>query len=154
MSLITLQNPSNYEARMRSVAKCLLQSQMSELPNATAGSLQEPLSMGRTLNERQIQRITRQLLLALEYMHGQRVVHGDIKPPNILLMSKTGIIKLCDFGMSLRLPATGGVRVSGFRGTYVYMAPEQFEGCLDCSVRTLLTTSPSSTRSHLYLFCV
>ena len=41
--------------------------------------------------------IFRQLLLALQHCHSHRVVHGDVKPENVLL-TRTGHVKLGDFG--------------------------------------------------------
>ncbi len=39
--------------------------------------------------------------LALEYMHGQRVLHRDIKPENILLSPKSSLaVKLADCGFA------------------------------------------------------
>lgn len=41
-------------------------------------------------------------LRGLHYLHQHGVVHGDIKPQN-LLMSKTGTIKIADFGAAVML---------------------------------------------------
>ena len=38
-----------------------------------------------------------EIVLALEYMHGQNISHRDLKPENILLDSEYHV-KLCDFG--------------------------------------------------------
>jgi serine/threonine protein kinase len=39
---------------------------------------------------------------ALQYLHGQNVVHGDFKPRNIVRMH--GVFKLIDFDASVRVP--------------------------------------------------
>lgn len=41
----------------------------------------------------------RQAVQGLEYLHYHKVVHGDIKPENLLL-SATGELKISDFGCS------------------------------------------------------
>lgn len=40
-----------------------------------------------------------QILLATKHMHDNNLMHRDIKPEN-LLISKSGIVKLCDFGFA------------------------------------------------------
>ena len=44
--------------------------------------------------------IVQEVLLALKYLRERRVIHRDIKPENILL-SNTGRLKLCDFGIAV-----------------------------------------------------
>lgn len=45
------------------------------------------------------QSITWQTLRGVAYCHRHNIIHRDVKPENILLTS-TGIVKLCDFGFA------------------------------------------------------
>lgn len=63
-------------------------------------------SSGRGLLEYQASIVSRDLLSAVEYMHGQSVVHRDIKCENVLLHKvgvpiQENIFKLCDFGFAV-----------------------------------------------------
>lgn len=51
-------------------------------------------------NETDIQRIMRDLVIGLEYLHSNGVLHRDIKPQNIML-DENGKAKYADFGASM-----------------------------------------------------
>lgn len=45
---------------------------------------------------------TRQIVLGLEYLHQNKIMHRDIKGANILV-DNTGLVKLADFGASKQI---------------------------------------------------
>ncbi|XP_020632829.1 cyclin-dependent kinase 6-like [Orbicella faveolata] len=51
------------------------------------------------LPEWKIKDITHQLLNGVDFLHSHRIVHRDLKPQNILV-SKTGQVKIADFGLA------------------------------------------------------
>jgi tetratricopeptide (TPR) repeat protein len=67
------------------------------------------------------------LARAMDYAHGQGVVHRDLKPGNILLTAE-GAPKITDFGLAKLSDAAGPTRTGAIVGTPAYMAPEQAEG--------------------------
>jgi len=86
-------------------------------------NLQELLRQQTNLPIRQALDIAIQVLDALDYAHQRHTIHRDIKPANVLVR-KDGVVKLVDFGLATIL-GTGSY--AGGAGTYVYMAPEDFE---------------------------
>eukprot|EP00930_Biecheleria_cincta_P038850 TRINITY_DN26715_c0_g1_i1.p1 TRINITY_DN26715_c0_g1~~TRINITY_DN26715_c0_g1_i1.p1 ORF type:complete len:756 (+),score=115.85 TRINITY_DN26715_c0_g1_i1:100-2367(+) len=63
---------------------------------------------------------------ALQYVHGEGVLHRDVKPANILVARRSHRIKLGDFGISKLLEATG--RAHTMVGTPYYLSPEIVSG--------------------------
>ncbi len=68
-----------------------------------------------------LQNLFLQALQGLAYLHGQDVIHGDIKPDNLLVEEKKGsepLLKMIDFGIS-------HPEWVGTAGTPGYLAPEK-----------------------------
>ncbi|KAM4627195.1 mitogen-activated protein kinase kinase kinase kinase 5 [Polymixia lowei] len=86
------------------------------------GSLQDVYHVTGPLSEPQIAYVCREMLQGLDYLHGQKKIHRDIKGANILLNDQ-GEVKLADFGISAQITATLARRMS-FIGTPYWMAPE------------------------------
>jgi serine/threonine-protein kinase 24/25/MST4 len=87
-----------------------------------AGSLLDIIKVHGPLPEEFIAYILRELLFALQYLHGERKIHRDIKAGN-LLVNHDGAIKLADFGVTGQLTDSMDKRQTKI-GTPFWMAPE------------------------------
>uniref|UniRef100_A0A3Q1F6K0 Mitogen-activated protein kinase kinase kinase 4 n=1 Tax=Acanthochromis polyacanthus TaxID=80966 RepID=A0A3Q1F6K0_9TELE len=88
------------------------------------GTLEEVSRLG--LQEHVIRLYSKQITTAINVLHEHGIVHRDIKGANIFLTS-SGLIKLGDFGCSVKLrnnTHTMPGEVNSTLGTAAYMAPE------------------------------
>ncbi|CAN7937259.1 unnamed protein product, partial [Ixodes hexagonus] len=96
---------------------------------AAGGELQHVLDSEECLPEKDVVRLMRQILEAVQFLHDRNIAHLDIKPQNLLLTSAfpQGDILLCDFGISRVIGK--GTEIREIVGTPDYVAPEvlQFE---------------------------
>jgi ActR/RegA family two-component response regulator/predicted Ser/Thr protein kinase len=84
--------------------------------------LQNPLSEHEALD------YLRRIATALSFVHGQGILHRDLKPPNIMLR-EDGQIVLIDFGLAKNLDhGTRSTEAGVLRGSPYYMSPEQAQG--------------------------
>ena len=80
-----------------------------------------PLSIERA------SRLLDQICAAVEYAHSKNVIHRDLKPGNIMLVTgefEEETIRILDFGIAKVLDATLGINTQ-VAGTYYYTSPEQ-----------------------------
>ncbi|XP_069123153.1 cyclin-dependent kinase-like 2 isoform X4 [Argopecten irradians] len=103
------------------------------------------------LDENTVRRILWQVLKGIEFCHLHNIIHRDIKPENILV-SKSGIVKLCDFGFARTL-AQPGETYTDYVATRWYRAPELLVGdtkygravdvwAIGCLLAEMLTGEP------------
>lgn len=76
-----------------------------------------------------------QLSSALAFAHERGFVHRDIKPANLLL-TRSGKLKLSDFGLAHVMAAHKLTAADRTVGTFSYMAPEQIRGKPEVSPKT------------------
>ncbi len=99
-----------------------------------------PFYEGRTLAKRidherispnEAVAIALQLLQGLSEAHNRGIVHGDVKPEN-LIFNALGVLKILDFGMA-KFYGNPDLSPGAIPGTVAYMSPERAAGALaDC----------------------
>jgi serine/threonine protein kinase len=94
----------------------------------TAGPMQPRLKPGIAIS------VVRECLAGLAALHREGIVHGDLKPSNIML-KRTGNAKIVDIGSAFELTNAPAQRTC----TPAYTAPEVLEGA-DCSPRSDLAS--------------
>ncbi|GJU77439.1 protein kinase, ATP binding site-containing protein, partial [Tanacetum coccineum] len=88
------------------------------------GSISSLLGKFGPFPEAVIRMYTKQILLGLDYLHKNGIMHRDIKGANILVDNK-GCIKLADFGASKQVvELANGSGAKSMKGTPYWMAPE------------------------------
>ncbi len=98
-------------------------------------SLRQQLKRG-PLPEAEMRRVVGQVASAVQAAHEAGIIHGDLKPDNVLIEASSGTVKVCDFGIARRVPAVtsnettalGVANTLAFSGTPGYMAPEVLLG--------------------------
>ncbi|XP_052766530.1 cyclin-dependent kinase-like 1 isoform X2 [Mya arenaria] len=80
----------------------------------------------RGVPETMVKRIVYQILLAVNFCHQHHCIHRDVKPENILI-TRSGQVKLCDFGFA-RILTGPGDSYTDYVATRWYRAPELLVG--------------------------
>lgn len=91
-------------------------------------TLDDYLAEKGRLTEDEALRILKPIAAALDYAHGQGVIHRDVKPANVMIRND-GQTFILDFGIAREIQETL-TRVTGklSSGTLLYMSPEQLNG--------------------------
>jgi serine/threonine protein kinase len=89
-------------------------------------TLLEILDRGKPLDEDPALRIILEVSEVLRYLHGEGVIHRDVKAGNIML-ANDGQVKLIDLGFAAAEETTANPTDSAV-GTVAYLSPEQAQG--------------------------
>ncbi|WOH14371.1 hypothetical protein DCAR_0933890 [Daucus carota subsp. sativus] len=90
----------------------------------SGGSISSLLGKFGSFPEAVVRMYTKQLLLGLDYLHKNGIMHRDIKGANILVDNR-GCIKLADFGASKKVVELATITgAKSMKGTPYWMAPE------------------------------
>ncbi|KAA6401903.1 MAG: putative NEK protein kinase [Streblomastix strix] len=88
--------------------------------------IQNMKNSGTEISDTKAFELIQQVTLALNQLHMNGIIHGDIKPENILL-TKDFQVKLSDFGLTRKLQE-GREYTTNHGGTSYYLAPEILHG--------------------------
>ena len=99
--------------------------------------IEELKPLGPTAQWDQRVRFARVMMMSIAALHGQKIVHTDLKPDNLLLIPNAHVpgefhLKVIDLDWSIfsdqRAPWHGDSSHGGYVGTPMYMSPEHVSG--------------------------
>ncbi|MCZ8127461.1 MAG: protein kinase [Microcystis sp. LE19-114.1B] len=99
----------------------------------TGHPLTEELPPHHFWTETEVIALLREVLTILQFIHGQEVIHLDIKPDNLIRRQQDNHLVLVDFGAVKKFPGVAEDNVESFNsngspGTSGYMSTEQARG--------------------------
>ena len=90
-------------------------------------TLKQVLKARGKLSVPEVVDIMLQLTDGMAHAHDSYIIHRDIKPQNIMILSN-GMIKITDFGVATALNSTQLTQTNSVMGTVHYLPPEQAQG--------------------------
>ena len=93
------------------------------------GATLRELTHGGPMPDARVRELVRQVAVAMQEAHAANLVHGDIKPSNLML-DAAGSVRILDFGLASRIDpdATQSTAFEQTEGTVAYLAPELLLG--------------------------
>ncbi|KAF2354277.1 Protein kinase domain [Trinorchestia longiramus] len=126
------------------------------------GSVFAMLERYGAFSELVILRYVRQVLLGLDYLHDNMILHRDLKGANLLIDSTGNWLRIGDFGTAARLASKSTVTgefQGQLLGTLAFMAPEVLRGddygracdiwSIGCCIIEMATTKPPWDADHV-----
>jgi serine/threonine-protein kinase len=98
------------------------------LPQCKYGDLRQAIAGQRFIPFERAIRILQPLAAAIDYAHSCGILHGDIKPENVLFWQSRDHVCLADFGASRYYPQSLTISGQGVVGTADYLSPEELDG--------------------------
>lgn len=95
---------------------------MSYIPGPT---LEQIVEKAGKVEAESVAWIMERILNALLYLHHHGVIHGDIKPQNVIIQPETHSVVLVDFGLAMVKP---GSSEKSLGYTPIFASPEQIKG--------------------------
>ena len=88
-------------------------------------TLEHSVKKHKAIDSEAVSWLTQRTLNALYYLHSKGIIHGDVKPNNIIVQPQIHNAVLVDYGLSSLRPRAGS---SAIGYTAVFAAPEILEG--------------------------
>ncbi len=115
---------------------------MSYIPGPT---LAKVIEKNKRVDAEHVAWIAERVLNALSYMHHHGVIHGDLKPQNIIVQPDSHMVAVVDFGLAMVKP---GATARSIGYTEGFAPPEQLDG------RVLLPSSDYYSLGMTMLFAL